>query len=223
MSLRQSFSRFRKKAKDKLSNIGKKARSRGANVGDEEIDHSSLSLQSEPVVATRDLGDTRLGIEKDDPQPVDPRSVSQSMVEREREPGGSNNYPDRPKSLPPLSSQSKPCVAAEDELRGGHIETGGEKDGPYLQLDDSPLVSRQAMGIGHDQRGSNDKASREETDQEDIHPPQNAQTESGSNPERRGVDGERANQVDPPLRSESDIEKRKPTPPTSRDSGSNSM
>ena len=217
MSLRQSFSRFRKKTKDKLSKIGNKARCRRPNVGDEEIDHSSLSLQSEPVIATRDLGDARLGIGKDDPL-----LVSQSMVEREREPGGSNNYHGRPKSLPALSSQSKPGVVVADELRGGDIEAGGEKDGPRPRPDDSPFVSHQAMGIGHNQRGSNDKATRGETGQEDIHSPQNVQTESGSSRERRGVDGKRADQVDPPLRSESDIEKGKPTPPISRDSGSKS-
>ena len=215
MSLRRSFSRFRKKAKDKLLTIGNKARSRGANVGDEEIGHPSLSLQPEPVVATRDLEGAGLGIGEDDP-----RFVSQSMVEREREPGGSDNYPDRPKSLPTLSSQSKPGVVVADELRGGDIEAGGEKDGPRPRPDDSPLVSHQAMGIGHNQRGSNDKASRGETNQEDIHPPQNAQTESEPSRERGDVDGKRADRVDPPLRSESDIEKRKPTPPTSRDSES---
>jgi len=94
MSFRQSFSRFRKKAKDKLSNIRNSTKSRGTSVSGEGLDHSSLSLQSEPaiVVGGQPGGDTGVGVGNDGPRPEDSPPVSRSMAEPEREPGGSGDY-----------------------------------------------------------------------------------------------------------------------------------
>jgi len=92
MSFRQSFSRFRKKAKDKVSNIGNKIKE-GTCVGGEGLDHSSLSFQSEPAIAVEGelRGDTRVGIGNDDPRADDYLPVSRSMVELEREQGESDD------------------------------------------------------------------------------------------------------------------------------------
>ena len=93
MSFRQSFSRFRKKAKDKASNIGNRIKQR-ACVSSEGLDHSTLSLQSEPaIVVEGGLGrGTGLSEGSGGLQPGDYLSVSQSMAELEREPGGSYDH-----------------------------------------------------------------------------------------------------------------------------------
>jgi len=158
MSFRQSFSRFRKKAKDKLSNIGNSKKGRRTGVSDEGLDHSSLSLQPEPAIVTESelRGDADVGVESDDPRPEDSLSVSQSIVELGREPGGSGDYTDR-----------------------------------------------------------------RERGQSGSHPHTHVQAGRGPSRERRAADEKRANQVDPP-QSESDAEKRTPTPSISRGGGSES-
>ena len=81
MSFRQSISRFRKKAKDKLSKIGHKLERR-ADVGNEEFARSALSLQSEPWILVERKsrgGDIRVG-KVNGPQPDDSRSVLRSAV-----------------------------------------------------------------------------------------------------------------------------------------------
>ena len=82
---------------------------------------------------------------------------------------------------PTLSLQSEPAITAEGEL-GGDIEDspGAGDPGP----DDSQPVSQPAVGIGHGQGGSDDKASGGETSQIDLHPHPHVQTESGSSGER---------------------------------------
>ena len=98
MSFRQSISEFGKRAKEKakgkLSKIGNSTKGRGTSVGGEGLDHSSLSLQSEPavVVGGELRGDAGAGVGTDDPQPNDSLPVSRSMAELEREPGGSDDY-----------------------------------------------------------------------------------------------------------------------------------
>jgi len=93
MSFRQSFSRFRKKAKDKASDIRNRIKQRTC-VGGEGLDHSTLSLQSEPtIVAGGELGGgTGVGVGSEGPQLGDYLPVSQSMTELEREPRGSDDY-----------------------------------------------------------------------------------------------------------------------------------
>lgn len=95
MSFQQSFSRFRKKAKNKLSKIGRKSDKTPANVGSEGLDDSSLSLPSEPAIVVEDerRGDTSNGEGEGDPQLNDSRSILQSSAERE--PGGSGDYANR--------------------------------------------------------------------------------------------------------------------------------
>jgi len=94
MSFRQSFSRFRKKAKDKLSNFKDSTKGRGTSVGDEGLGHSGLSLQSEPaIVVEGELGeDAGVGAGSEGSRPGDSLPVSLSMAELEREPRGSDDY-----------------------------------------------------------------------------------------------------------------------------------
>ena len=83
MSLQKSFSRLRKKAKDKLSRIIDKTEKRRANVGDEEFNRSALSLQSEPGIVAEDelTGGIEVGVEQENLQPSDSQFVSHSAVE----------------------------------------------------------------------------------------------------------------------------------------------
>jgi len=85
MSFRQSFSRFLKKAKDKVSNIRDRIKRYGTGVRGEGLNHSTLSLQSEPAIVVEGVGN-------DDPRLDDCPPVSRSMAELEREPGGSDNF-----------------------------------------------------------------------------------------------------------------------------------
>ena len=93
MSLRQSFSGFRKKVKDKVSNIGNKTKKQGTGVGGEGLDHSTLSLRSEPaVVMEGELGgDTEVGVGKGNLRRDDLRFYSQSAVEMGHGQGGSDD------------------------------------------------------------------------------------------------------------------------------------
>ena len=91
MSFRQSFSRFRKKAEDKLSRIVHKPERGGTNVGG-GFYHSGLSSQSEPGIAGGGLGgDIRVGGGKDDPRPDESLPVSRSAVEIGDDQGGSDD------------------------------------------------------------------------------------------------------------------------------------
>ena len=98
MSFRQSISEFGKKAKEKaknkLSKIGNSTKGRGTSVGGEGVNHSSLSLQSEPaiIVESELRTDTGVGVGNDNLRPDDSLSVSRPMAELEREPGGSDDY-----------------------------------------------------------------------------------------------------------------------------------
>ena len=94
MSFRQSFSEFGKRAKDKLSRIGNSTKRRETGVGDEGLDHSSLSLQSEPGIVLEDevRGDTKVDVGNDDPRSDDSLPVSRSLVELGRGSGGSSDY-----------------------------------------------------------------------------------------------------------------------------------
>jgi len=136
MCLRQRFSRFRNKAKEKLSPIFKKRR--GVDVGGEEFDNPTLSLQSEPG------------------------------------------------------------IAVEGEFRGRGIKISTGKDNPRP---DNPLpVSRSAVGIGHDQGGSDDSGG--ETSQRYLHLRPHVQTGSGSGREREDANGKGTGQSDLPLQSD---------------------
>ena len=131
MSFRRSISEFGKRtkeeAKDKLSKIENRIKRQGANVGGERFDRSTLSLQSEPAIGVEDKPgeDIRVGVGKGDPRPDDSLSVSRSMAELEREPGGSDGYTARrerdQKGLHPHAyeragsgpSQERGCVCRE--------------------------------------------------------------------------------------------------------------
>jgi hypothetical protein len=83
MSLRKSFSGFRKKVKDKLSKIGGKTKEIRANTGGDGLDGPASSSQSEPatVVKAKSKGDSEAGGGIGDPWPGGSLSVSQSAVE----------------------------------------------------------------------------------------------------------------------------------------------
>lgn len=91
MSFRQSFSKLRKKAKDKLSKIGDGIERTLASVDDKRSGRSTLSLQSESGIAVDEgeVGDVSVG--KDDLQPDDSRPVSRSAVRTGQEQGGSDD------------------------------------------------------------------------------------------------------------------------------------
>lgn len=96
MSFKQSFSGFRKKAKDKLLKMGRKPDQTPSGAGGEGLGHSSLSLPSESaiVVEGERRGGTSVGEGEGDPQLDDSRSVSQSLARREL--GGSDDDDNRP-------------------------------------------------------------------------------------------------------------------------------
>lgn len=94
MSLQQSFSRFRKKAKEKVSKIRDKIGKIRANAGDEGSYRSGLSSQSEPGVVVEGEsrgGETKAGVGKDDSRPGDSVSVSRSAVGIGHDHGGSDD------------------------------------------------------------------------------------------------------------------------------------
>ena len=90
-----------------------------------------------------------------------------------------------------LSLQSEPGIVAGGEFREGDVEVSGEGD---PRPGDSPSVSRSAVGVGHDQGGSDEEAHGGETSQ-NLHPHPHVQAESGSS---RDVGGKRADRTDLP-------------------------
>ena len=93
MSLRQSFSGFRKKVKDKLSKIGD-TESKRTNSGGEGFNRSALSFQSEPgiVVEGEFRGeDIEVNAGKNDPQSDGSPSTSRSAVGTGHGQGGSDD------------------------------------------------------------------------------------------------------------------------------------
>ena len=133
MSFLQSFSRFRKKAKDKVSNIRNRIKGRGTNVDGEGLVHSALYLQSEPaiVVGSELGGDTGVGAGHDDPRPADSLPVSRSTGELEHEPGGSDDYIARrehdQKGLHPHAYERAGRGSSQERMgadgkRAGHVD-----------------------------------------------------------------------------------------------------
>ena len=122
MSLRQSFSRFRKKAKDKLLPIFDKSKRREVNIGGEGSNRSALSLQSEPaIVVGSELGDIRAGIGADNLQPGGSRSVSRSAVEIGHDQGEASGVGTSQKHLHPHSRVQTERRSGQE--RGGFDET----------------------------------------------------------------------------------------------------
>ena len=84
MSLRKSFSGFRKKAKDRLSKIGGRTEEIRVNAGGDGLYHPASSSQSEPAIVVEDgfKGDPEADEGVSNPRPGGSLSVSQSTVER---------------------------------------------------------------------------------------------------------------------------------------------
>ena len=139
MSFRQSFSRFRKKAKDKVSNIGNRMKGRGTSVGGEGPDRSSVSLRSETVIAVEGepRGDTGVSAGNDDPRPGDSPSVSQSMAELDREPGGSDHTAQRERGKMGLHPHAHECAGrgSSQERGGSGRNRAGQVDPPRSEPD----------------------------------------------------------------------------------------
>jgi len=127
MSFRQSFSRFRKKAKDKVSNIRDRIKTYGTGVRGEGLNHSSIFLQSEPAITVEGIGN-------DDPRPDDCPPVSRSMAELEREPGGSDDYTIR-QERSQRALQPHAYERAGPESSQERADTGGKKAGPQSKSD----------------------------------------------------------------------------------------
>jgi len=122
MSFRLSFSRFRKKAKEKVLNIRDRIRRYGAGVQGEGLNHSTLSLQSEPAIAVE-------GVENDDPRPDAYPPVSRSTAELEREPArGSDDYTVRQergqRALHPQAYERAGPGSSRERADAGGKETG---------------------------------------------------------------------------------------------------
>ena len=120
MSLRQSFSGFRKKVKDKLSKIGDKMGKGQSNVLDEEFDHSTLSLQSEPAIAVED--ELRGDEVEVYPGPENSRSVSQPALEIGHSQGGS-----------------------DDGASGGEVTQTVPQPRPHVQTESGPSQERREV------------------------------------------------------------------------------
>ena len=93
MSLRQSFSGFRKKVKGQLSKIGDKPEGISANVSGEGSDRPIISFQPRLGIVVEDnfRGDIEVGAGEDDPGADDSRSVSGSVVGIGHDQGGSDD------------------------------------------------------------------------------------------------------------------------------------
>ena len=152
MSLRQSFSRFRKKAKEKLSPIFDKTKRRGSNVGGGEFTHPTLSLQSEPAIAAGGGlgGDTRASFGTDDPRRDDSLSVSRSAVgighgegEDDRASGGeaSKKYL-HPHSRVQAESRSSQERKDIDEKRAGRVDPPLRPESDIGERTPAPSIPR---------------------------------------------------------------------------------
>ena len=123
MSFRQSFSRFRKKAEDKLSRIVHKPERGGTNVGG-GFYHSGVSSQSEPGIAGGGLGgDIGVGGRKDDPRPDESLPVSRSAVEIGDYQGGS-----------------------DDKTSGGEIDQKHLHPHPHVQVESGSSQKKRDVG-----------------------------------------------------------------------------
>ena len=133
MSLRQSFSGFRKKVKDKLSKIGEGTGQGQSNVLDEEFDHSALSLQSEPAIAVEDeLRGEEIEVYpgKDDPGPENSRSVSQPALEMSDDRASGEVTQTDPQPRPHVQTESGPSR----ERREVEKSQGRELDATWRKL-----------------------------------------------------------------------------------------
>ena len=132
-------------------------------------------------------------------------TIGDKTARGQANPGGEG--PDHPT----LSLQSEPGVTVGGEFRGGDIKVSVGKDDP--RPDDLQSVSRSAVGVGHGQGASDDKASGE-TSQRDLHPHPHVQTEGKSSQAAEDVDRKGADQSDPP--PQSDVGNKTPVLSTSR-------
>jgi len=113
-----------------VSNIINRIRRQETGVGGEGLDHSSLSLQSTPaiVVESELRRDTGIGVGNDNSRPDDPLSVSRSMTELEREPGGSDDYTAQrehgQKSLQPHAYERAGRGSSQEKGDAGRERTG---------------------------------------------------------------------------------------------------
>jgi len=137
MKFRKSLSRFQEKVKGKLSKIGDKPESGGANVGGEGLYRSALSSQSEPGIAVGggSKGDnTKVGVGKDDQRPVDSQSVSRSMVGTGYDLGGSDDNADGGET-----GQKRLHPHPHTELEGGSSQERRDVEGKKTdQVDPLP-------------------------------------------------------------------------------------
>ena len=152
MSLQQSFSRFRKKAKYKLSRIGRKPDKTPAGVGSEGLDRSSLSLPSEPAIEVEDerRGDANVDGGEGDPQLNDSRSILQASAERE--PGGSDDNANRregDQGVPPPHTQLQAGRKSTREGKKVDREGAGQDPSESAVKERAPVPSiPQAGGSG---------------------------------------------------------------------------
>ena len=148
MSLRQSFSRFREKVKDRLSKIRGKTEEIRANVGGDGLCHPTSYSQSEPVTVVEDesKGDPEAGGGRGGPRPGDSLSVSRSTAEIGHTQGESDDKADGggvgQKGLYPHS-----YVQAESGSSRGKAIVGGEQAGrtdlPWSDIEEetTPAIS----------------------------------------------------------------------------------
>ena len=129
--MRQTFSGFRKKAKDKLSKLGDKLEGRRTYVDEEDRHRPASPLQSEPSGLREDVG---IGAGKSDPRQDNPPPVSGSAVEIGQDHGGSNDGANageigQGRLLPDSHAQTESGPSREGEDVGGE-STGQTRPHP---------------------------------------------------------------------------------------------
>ena len=110
-----------------MSNIRDRIKRYGTGVRGEGLNHSSISLQSEPAITVEGIGN-------DDPRPDDCPPVSQSMAELELEPGGSDDYIIR-QERSQRALQPQAFERAGPESSQERADIGGKKAGPRSKSD----------------------------------------------------------------------------------------
>jgi len=104
-----------------MSNIRDRIKRYGTGVRGEGLNHSSLSLQSEPAIVMEGVGNN-------DPRPGDCPPVSWSTVELERDLGGSDNYTTRrerdPRVLHPHAYKRAGPGSSQERAHAGRKKVG---------------------------------------------------------------------------------------------------
>ena len=151
MSLRKSFSGFRKKAKDKLSKIGGRTEEIRADAGDRDsgLYRPASRSQSEPAIVVEDefKGDPEAGGGGGDSGPGGSLVVSRSAAEIGPVQGGSDDKPSGEETCqqglhPHSDVQAESGSSHEERIVGGEHEAGrADLPQPGAKKETTPTTS----------------------------------------------------------------------------------